>query len=346
MLVSMLAAIPLAGAVEVTWVGGGHASNPQWSPDGGWVAFEVNNNADKVDLYVVKVQNGNPAQPQKLVIPGGSSSFNATGSYVANPNWHPKGPVIFEGANSGGKTRLYYLMPGGSSPAEYLSIAQAPGSLSWPAISPDGAWLAFTTDAAGHGDIQQFNTSANKVSATFPSDLPENAPRYSNDGKTIVFSRKNQGTEDLFTWAQGSNTQTPLKGGNGDQSRPRYAVNDIVYFTNERGDDRWDIAVIPSAGGERRVIAKDIRLPLRSQPSLTPNKDAVVYGSSSPAQDSKVFVTKLADGSTKEINTGFTAVGDPVVTSANGRVFLAFTALPTSGSDWRQLHVMDVTGQL
>ena len=73
MLVSMLAAIPLAGAVEVTWVGGGHASNPQWSPDGGWVAFEVNNNADKVDLYVVKVQNGNPGQPQKLVIPGGSS---------------------------------------------------------------------------------------------------------------------------------------------------------------------------------------------------------------------------------------------------------------------------------
>ena len=39
-------------------------------------------------------------------------------------------------------------------------------------------------------------------------------------------------------------------------------------------------AILP--GGERRIIAQDIRLPLRSQPSLTPDSTAVLYTSSAP----------------------------------------------------------------
>lgn len=335
-----------AQAAEVTWVGGGHAGNPQWSPDGSWLAFEVNNNSDKVDFYVVKVSNGNPSAPQKVAIPGGSSSYSAGGSYAANPNWHPKGPVLFEAANPGGNTRIYFLSPGGSSPAEYLNVTQAPGNLAWPTISPDGSTLAFTSSATGQGDIYLFSQATNKVAPTVQSAIPENAPRFGPDGKTLVFSRKNQGTEDLFTWTAGTSVQTPLKGGNGDQSRPRYAKTEIVYFTNERGDDRWDIAAIPGPGGERRIVAQDIRLPLRSQPALTPDQSAVLYTSSAPAKDASVFVTKLDGSGTKEIKTGLSAVGDPAVVTAGGRTFLAFTALPNSGSDWRQLHVIDVTGQI
>ncbi len=337
----------VAQAAEVTWVGGGHAGNPQWSPDGSWLAFEVNNNADKVDLYVVKVANGNPSAPQKVVIPGGSTSgFTAGGSYAANPNWHPRGPLLFEAANPGGLTRLYFLSPGGSSPAEYLSIAQAPGNLAWPTISADGSTLAFTSSATGQGDVYVFSQSTNKVALTVGTETPENAPRFSPDGKALAFSKKNHGTEDLFTLALGTTTQTPLKGGSGDQSRPRYSKADVVYFSNERGDDRWDIAAIPSAGGERRIVAQDIRLPLRSQPSITPDATAVIYTSSAPAKDSTVYVTKLDGSGTKEIKTGLSAVGDASIVTAAGRTFLAFTALPMSGSDWRQLHIIDVTGQI
>jgi Tol biopolymer transport system component len=336
-----------ASAAEVTWVGGGHAGNPQWSPDGSWLAFEVNNNADKVDLYVVKVSNGNPSAPQKVVIPGGSSNFSAGGAYAANPNWHPRGPVLFEAANPGGATRIYFLSPGGSSPAEYLNITQAPGNLAWPTLSPDGATLAFTSSASGMGDIYTFSQSTNKVAITLKTDTPENAPRFSPDGKTIVHSKKNHGTEDVFSWTFGATAQTAVKGGNGDQSRPRYARSEIVYFTNERGDDRWDIAAIPTTqGAERRILAQDIRLPLRSQPAVTPDGGAVLYTSSAPAKDSSVYVVKLDGSGTKEIKTGLSAVGDPAIVTANGRTFLAFTALPNSGSDWRQLHVVDVTGQL
>ncbi len=348
MFLSFMLASLTAQAAEVTWVGGGHASNPQFSIDGNWLAFEVNNNADKVELYVVKLTSGNPSAPQKVVLPGGSSSFTAAGVYAANPNWHPGKALIFEAANPGGQTRLYYLQPGGSSAAEYLSASQAPGSLAWPAIAPDGQSLAFTSSNTGKGDVYVFSQSQNKVYNTFSSGEPENAPRFATDSKSLVFSKKNQGTEDLFMHTLGTTTQTPLKGGNGDQTRPRFNATEVIYFTNERGDEHWDIAAVPPVpGGERRIVAKDIRLPQRSQPSLTPDGTSVVYTSSAPAQDTWIFVSKLDGSGTKQIASGgLTAVGDPVVVTAGGRTYLSFTALPPSGSDWRQLHVLDITGQI
>lgn len=349
-LTALSALVSPAQAVEVQWVGGGHGGNPQWSTDGAWLAFEVNNNSDKVDLYVVKVANGNPSSPTKVVIPGGSSSFSAAGAYAANPNWHPKQSVlIFEAANSGGQTRLYYLAPGTASPGEYLSIAQAPGDLSWPAISPDGSTVAFTTSASGSGDIMVFSQASNKVTQAFGSTKEsENAPRFAPDGKTLAFSRKNYGTEDLFSGLLASTAQNAIKGatGNGDQSRPRVAGANVVYYTNERGDDRWDVAIVPMIGGDRKVLGKDVRLPLRSAPPISPDGTSVLYGSSEPSKDGSVFVAKLDGSAVKEIKTGLTAVGDPSMVTSNGRTFLAFTALPANGSDWRQLHVIDVTGQL
>jgi Tol biopolymer transport system component len=343
-----LASPASAGDVEVSWTGGGHGSNPQWSADGAWLSFEVNNNADKVDLYVVKVQNGlTPQPPTKVVIPGASSSFSAAASYAANPNWHPKqGLVIFEAANSGGTTRLYSLKPGAASPGEFLSITQAPGMLGWPAISGDGQQVAFTSSATGSGDIYLFSLATNKVALAFASGYAENSPRFNPDAKALVYTRRNSGSEDVFTYVLGASTQAPLKGGTGDQTRPRWVGSKVVYFSNERGEDHWDIAVVPASGGDRSILAKDIRFPQRAPPSVTPDGTTVLWGSSTPSQDHLIFATRLDGSGTKEINTGLSAVGDPALAVVNGRTFLAFTALPAQGSDWRQLHIMDVTGML
>jgi Tol biopolymer transport system component len=333
-------------ATEVSWVGGGHASNPQWSADGSWLAFEVNNNADRVDLYVVKVAAGQPAQPQKVVIPGAKSSFDAGGTYAANPNWHPKGPVVFEASNPGGLTRLYYLQPGGGSPAELLSLALAPGNLSWPTLSADGGTLAFTSSATGVGDLYLFSQAQNKVSLAFTSSFPENAPRFAPDGHSLVFSRKSGGTEELFLWTLGAAQPSTLVGGSGDQTRARFVGSDVVYFTNERGDDHWDIAVVSTVpGSTRRILARDIRLPLRSPPQVTPDGRAVVYGTMNAKEDSAIFLTKVDGSGTTRVETGMRAVGDPSVATVGGTSWLAFTGLPSGSADWRQLHVIELKGR-
>ena len=143
---------------------------------------------------------------------------------------------------------------------------------------------------------------------------------------------------------QGTSSR-PWVGGNGDQSRPTWAGETIVFFSNERGDDQWDIAT-SSAVGSKSVVAKNVRLPLRAPPALTSDKQWVAYGVSDPEKSHKIFMTKLDGSKTIQISTGLVAAGEPAVMTIDGQTFLAFTALPQAGSDWRQLHVVNVTNQL
>lgn len=323
----------------------GHVYNPHWSPNGQYIAFELNRFGDAVDMYIVRIANGNPQVPVKVSIPGVSSSFSGRGTVVAAPVWHPEGTVIFEGSNAGGTQRLYYFAPGGQTAAELLSNAMISGDLTWPTLSPDARNLAFVSDAAGAGDIYQWDQNSNKVTATFTSPFTEASPRYSPDGKVIAFSRKNRGTEDLFLWAGGASV-TAFKGGNGDQSRPVWAGSQVLYFSNERGEGHWDIAIAGQDGGDRRVLAREVRLPMRASPALTPDGRAVVYTMSDPEQADRLMVTLLDGSKTVEIPTGLVACGEPDLVSVGGRVYAAFTALPDKDTDFRQLHILDVTGKL
>ncbi len=331
----------LAGEIATT--SKGHASNPSWSVDGQWLAFEMNSFAGQIDLFVVKVQNGNMmGTPQQVKLPGASSSFGGSGAVAVAPTWHPQGRLIFEGNNKGSAARLYDWAPGGSAATELLSAAQIQGDLAWPTIRGDGGAVAFTSSATGMGDIYVWDRSTNKVSLLFASPHTESAPRY-DQGSNMAYSRKNAGGQDLYLYQGGQST--PLVGGNGDQTRPVFVGSSVVFFSNERGDDKWDI-VISAGAGQKTVLAKDVRLPDRATPALTPDKQWVVYGLANPDRSDRIVFTRVDGSQTVEIESELVACGEPAVTSAGGRWYLAYSALPKQGSDWRGLHVVDITGRL
>lgn len=337
---------PGASAIEVSTKDGGHAQNPVWSPDGQWIAFETNNNSNTVELYVAKVAGGVPSTPVQMKIPGATSSFGGGGGYVSGAVWAttPSLMLVFEGANPGGKMRLYYANPGSGAPNELITTAQLSDNLSAPAISPNGKRFAFISDKTGNGDVYVWDIASGQIKVTFMTEQSENFPAFNPTGETVVFSRKHEGNQDLFTW-NGANATPPLKGGAGDQTRPRYAGDKVVYFTSERGDGHWDIAVV-DAVGKRAVVAQDVRLPARAAPAVTPDGQAVAYTASDPEKGDRIYVSRLDGSSTVEIPTGLVACGEPAIVTANGRTWLAFTALPAEGSDWRRLHVLDVTGKI
>ena len=337
-----------AEAGKVSVADDGHAYNPTWSPNGQWLAFELNRYGDAVDLYAVRVNDGVPAVPNKVNIKSGGSSFSSGVSVLANPVWHPQGQLFFEGGINGASNRLFYWAPqSASKPAqELLSQADAKGDLSWPTLRPDGQVVAFVSDQTGNGDVYLWDAGKGGVERAFTTSFSEGSPAYSEDGALLAFSRKNQGTEDLFTWAGGAATK-PLKGGAGDQSRPVFAGDKVVYFTSERGEGNWDIAVVNTDGSGRKILARDVRLPIRAKPALSPNKKSVIYAASDPAKGHLLFATALDGSKTVEIETGgLVACGEPAAVKSNGKVYLSYTALPAKGSDWRHLHVIDVTGKI
>jgi len=331
-------------AGEIRHTAAGHAFNPTWSPDGRWLAFEINDYEGINDLYVVEMMSGTAkASPSKAQLPGARSSFSSGGTVAGAAVWHPQGALIFEGSNTGGTTRLFLLSPGTQGASELITGTQIKGDLSWPAISPDGRRVVFVSDVSGAGDIHVWDRGTNTVTRMLTSPFSEMAPSFNADGSKIAYSRKNRGGEDMFV-LEGANSR-PWVGGNGDQSRPVWSGSSIVFFSNERGDDQWDIAS-SSTVGSKTGLAKNIRLPLRASPALTPDSQWVVYAVSDPEQSHKIFMSKMDGSRTIRIDTGLVAAGEPAVVTVGGQTYLAFTALPKIGSDWRQLHVVDITNQL
>ncbi len=341
-----MALLPLAAeADEVNFEGEGHAYTPVWSLDGKYVAFEVNRYAGDIDLYISQVSGSTSKDGVKVALPGGSNPFGGSGQVVVNPVWHKDGIAVFEGSNQGGQFRLYYHRPGGGAAAELISTTELDGDLTFPSVAPNGSKMAFIADKTGNGDLRTRDTQTNKLGQLTDSGGAEMFPSFSSDGGKLLFTRKADGAEDVFEVAIATGAETSLVQGNGDQTRPAYAKDHVVYFDGSRGEDHWDL-VSTSTTGERRTLARDVRLPLRSRPAVSKDGLWASYTLQDPAMGDKVMVVRVDGSKSVEVETPFTACGEPALGQQGDRVVLAFTALPASGSDWRFLSVRDVTDQL
>lgn len=342
-LLAGLASTAFAG--EVHFTGEGHAANPVWSRDGRHLAFEVNNYGDRSDLHVSTVA-GDIAQDAKKVNLPGAGPFGGS-QVLVNPTWHPQGLTVFEGSNAGGQFRLYFFQPGQGGANEMISTSEVPGDITFPAINKDGSQMAFIADRTGQGDINTRDTATTTIEIKHKSPTPEVFPQYSDDGGKILYTRKHNNAEDVFELSMTSGAETPVAGGGHDQSRPTYAAGGrVLFFDNSRDSQSWDLAMVAGAGGTKKVLAKDIRLPLRSRPMTSPDGKWVAFTYEDPTKANSVFVMATDGSRTVEVPTPYTACGEPSIGMQGGKALLAYTALPQSGADFRRLFVVDITGKL
>jgi hypothetical protein len=124
-----------------------------------------------------------------------------------------------------------------------------------------------------------------------------------------------------------------------------WAGDSLVYFTNERGADHWDIAVT-TGPKTKRIVARDVRLPLRASPAITPDGKWVAFGVEDPKRANRILFAAIDGTRTVEVATDLVACGEPAVGRSGDKLVLAYTALPHVGADWRQLQLVDVTATL
>ena len=339
----------VANSTPVVVQSDGHAQNPTWSNDGEWLAFEVNNLSNSVELWISDVNAGHVQDSKQVRIPGASRSFGGGGSssVVSSTSWTsvPSTMAFFEGSNAGGLLRLYYALPGSASPNELISMDSVSGNITAPSVSGNGERFAFTSDITGNGDIYVWDLAGGGApvvaSATSAS---ENLPIFDEQGERLVFSRNGDG-EDVYWWDRQDNSGL-IAGGAGDQTRPVWIGNQVAYFSSARGEGHWDILVSGATGGRSTTIARDVRLPVRARPAGTPDGTAVAWASADPDASGVIMVSKIDGSGSVSIETGLVACAEPSLVAAGGRIWLAFTALPAEGADWRKLHIIDVTNQL
>ncbi len=333
-----------AFAGEVRYVGEGHAYNPMWSRDGKYLAFEVNQLAGDVEMFVSEVTGAIAKDAVKVTLPGGTTAYGGKNQVLENATWVKGNVAVFEGSNQGGQFRLYTYQPGGGAATELIPTTQVPGDLTFPHAADNNS-LAFVSDATGAGDVRIRNP-AGALSQITTTSAPEVFPTWLPDATEMAFSRKTNNTEDLFEIIVATKAEATISGGGGDQTRPVYAAGKLLFFDDSRGDNVWDVVIVDSPGATKRAMAKGIRLPLRSRPAVSPDGKYLAFTYDDPTKSGKVVVTALDGSASVDINTQFTACGEPALSFANGRYILAYTALPSANAAWRFLYVEDITDKL
>jgi len=147
--------------------------DPVWSPDGRAIAFS-------------SVRDGIPGIYQQHVSGVGDAALLFTNhTYIRPTTWSPDDRfLLFEQTNPTSASDVWVLpLQGDHTPHPYLAT---PYSESDAHFSPDGKWVAYTSDESGRPEVyvQRFPDPGDKVQI---STLGGGSPRWSPDGHELYF---------------------------------------------------------------------------------------------------------------------------------------------------------------
>ena len=330
---------------EVVHSAQGHVQSPVWSPNGKFLAYEVNElSAGAISLFVSPIMSSTIAgEALKVKLPGSSGPFGSKQSMVTS-TWHPQGHLIFAGSNEEGKYRVYMTQPPNVNAMELIDKTMAPGDLSFPAVSDDARMVAVVSDETGGGDVRIYDSSTGKVERITTSAGAEVYPTFTADSKTILYNRKVNMQLDIYATNIETKESRRVVNGTGDQSRPVVSkAGDIIFFSATDSEGPWSLIATDGNGENKRTLGKGIRLPYSARPAMSPDGKWVAFTYDNPAMANSVYIAAVDGSQVKEIKTDFRACGEPALTIQGNQVILAFTALPSGEADWRMLQVIDVS---
>jgi len=293
------------------------ASNPQWSPGGEWLAFTSNRVGDKNQLFAIPPEGGEAVQLTKSEAGVNGYAWSPDGKTIAFTATEPAPPAA--------KDRKEHLGDFEVVRREYthaqlwtLDLAEAlkspvageqrtkgknfhVGAFSW---SPDGSRLAFSATLnpdliqGATSDVYLLALADNSVKKLVAQPGPDNNPRWSPDGKQVVFSSA-MGNPRFFH----SNSRLAVV--NAEGGTPRSLTDDFdeqpsfvewnadgIYFGALQKTASHLFRLDPATGKTARVSSPDSLL--LGGASLTRDGKLMAFTAASPTSLNEVFVTPVA----------------------------------------------------
>jgi serine/threonine protein kinase len=148
---------------------------PTWSPDGKQVVFQSNRKGP-FDLYVRQLSGA-----------GGDAVLWAAPMNWKEPySWSPDGSTVAF-AGLGPESGFDILLASTAKPTKVTTFLQTPATEGWPVISPDGRWLAYTSNESGRFEIyvQSFPTPGTKYQVTTSGG---NKVSWTQGGRELIYT--------------------------------------------------------------------------------------------------------------------------------------------------------------
>src|SRR5256714_2256415 len=292
------------------------STSPRWSPDGQWLAFLSNRVEDKNQIFLINPTGGEAQQLSKSETAISNFAWSEDGRVIAYTATEPTAQPLKDRKDYYGD---YDVVREGYSYVHLWTLDMAEAiksplvgkqrtkktnfsvdSFSW---SPDGSMIAFSATLnpdliqGATADIYLLKLSDDSVKKIVDQPGPDNNPRFSPDGKQIVFSSA-MGEKTYFA----SNSRLAIVSIDGGTPK---SITDS--FDENPGLLEWNRNGIFFAGSQKTAshlfrvdpaTAKVVRL---SQPddlmagsfSFTHAADRIAFTVASPTSINEVFVSDL-----------------------------------------------------
>jgi dipeptidyl aminopeptidase/acylaminoacyl peptidase len=288
--------------------------DPQWSPDGKWLAFTSDREGGVPQVFVIPTSGGEALRVTKL--PGGAISprFAADGDrlVVASPD-APAGTVA-PGVALRRDRRDDHLWIVSVSGAEPLRLTSGDFDDADPRWSPDGQEIAFVSNRTAdpetnaNTDLWIVPAKGGKPRQLTSNPGPDEQPRWSPDGSRIAYVAHSRD----FSPAEHTDLRVVARAGGEPKnltadfdfpvSNPIWSPDGSrLYFLAEVRGDRHLFSV-PSTGGDVVRVTDGLRE--LTEADLVPNGAAFVVVASAPDAPAELH---LASTSSKDLKplTGF-----------------------------------------
>ncbi len=252
--------------------GSGNDYEPAWSPDGSQIVYR-HDDGRLADLYVVDVRTG---VETRLVTP----YDKGPAAYDGQPSWSPDGTEILfrKGMGSAADIWVYNLMAGDAADAAHMLIHDPSAPESAPSWSPNGRQIVYVRGDEGAGagiwvanadgsDQHPIAQPQPDAAGLVYSNL---APRWSPDGRQIVFESTRDGTLSKPETESGSSGGGGMSGGKGEETEPPLSGNVELFVMNSDGAGQARLTSATSVDGPQDLSPDWQTIPLAPESVVPP----------------------------------------------------------------------------
>jgi hypothetical protein len=134
--------------------------------------------------------------------------------------------------NRTGSSNLFLLSPDGN---EAINLSKDENQCIFPALSPDGRTIAFTSDRNGDFDIYRMDCEGNQVKQLTQGEGGNQAPAWSPDGRRIAFTSYRDKNYEIYVMNADGSDPVNLTRNDGYDADPAWSPDDkTIAFASRR----------------------------------------------------------------------------------------------------------------
>jgi TolB protein len=196
--------------------------------------------------------------------------YTTRGRFEA-PNWTKDGNTLL--FNQDGKMMKIPVVGGTPNAVNIGAATRCNGSHG---LSPDGKWLAISCSMPEKPESRIYIVPANGGTPRLITEHPNSYwHSWSPDGKTIVFTRPDHGSLNIYAIPVEGGEERALTSGNGISDDPDYSPDgNYIYFNSDRSGSMQIWRMRPDGSGPEQVTSDDL---VNWTPHISPDGKSMVF---------------------------------------------------------------------